>query len=335
MGRPLKPTASPRWPPPPLLAAVPLSLLPFEVAGWIFLVLCLAAIILAFRLLGVRDWRCIAVASLSWPTLWGIWLGNVSPLLLLGAAVAWRCRSHIRRLVFALAGVIAAKIFLWSLVLWLLVTRRARTAVATVGMAVMGVLVSWAVIGFAGMTAYPHMLVNVASIGEGRGSSLVAFLLALGVPINVSRAVALACSSAIFIAAYRAARLPDGDERSFGLAMLGALTATPIVWAHYLVLLYVPIALLSPTLSRLWFLPMFAIFAPVTATHPDVWTSLPELAIEAVILAWLCLPLVARPTPVQRLSARQSQAPQRISVQLKPGSVVGHRSPANAHMRAG
>ena len=68
-GLPIAGGASPRWPPPVLLAGVPLSLLPFNVAGWMFMLLSASAIILGLLLLGVRDWRCIALASLSWPAL--------------------------------------------------------------------------------------------------------------------------------------------------------------------------------------------------------------------------------------------------------------------------
>ena len=56
--------------------------------------------------------------------------------------------------------------------------------------------------------------------------------------------------------ARRLASGPEGDRRAFGLAVIAALTATPIVWEHYMVLLFVPIALMSPRLSRAWLIPV-------------------------------------------------------------------------------
>jgi hypothetical protein len=293
-GRTATAIASPRWPPPVLLAAVPLSLLPFPVAAGLFLLISLTAIIAALRLFGVRDWRCTGLALLSWPTVWGLWLGNISALLLLGTALAWRWRSRLWPLAGVVASVIAAKLLLWPLAGWLLATRRFRALAATGAIACAGVFAAWAVIGFAGMAAYPHMLAMVSDIGERRSASLVAFLLAARLPVAAARVAAVACAAGLLGAAWRVARHPDGDRRALGLAVMAALTATPVVWPHYLVLLFAPIALLSPRLSALWFLPMLAGLVPLPPAHPHIWTSLPGLAIELVIIAQLGSPLLRR-----------------------------------------
>jgi hypothetical protein len=41
-----------------------------------------------------------------------------------------------------------------------------------------------------------------------------------------------------------------------GFVLAAALVMTPILWLHYLVLLFVPIALVRPRLSALWFAPL-------------------------------------------------------------------------------
>jgi hypothetical protein len=47
------------------------------------------------------------------------------------------------------------------------------------------------------------------------------------------------------------------DETRLFVALLGiALVATPILWPHYLVLLFVPVALSSRAFSGLWLLPL-------------------------------------------------------------------------------
>jgi hypothetical protein len=52
------------------------------------------------------------------------------------------------------------------------------------------------------------------------------------------------------------ARRPDGDFASFTAAIAAGLVISPIVWVHYLVLLFVPIAIVRPRLSALWLLPL-------------------------------------------------------------------------------
>jgi hypothetical protein len=287
-------TASPRYPAPVLVALTPLSLLPLRLADVLFFLVCVAAVVAALRLLDVRDWRCYVLAGLSWPVVFGVWLGNVSPLLLLGTAVAWRWRSRLWPAAAAIAALIVAKLFLWPLGLWLVVTRRVRVA-AVAALLVLAVTVgAWAVIGFADFTEYPRMLTSVAAIGEGRGSSLVATLMSIGVTSGPARVVALLCGIALFVPAWRLARLPGGDRHAFGLFVMASLIASPVVWTHYLVLVFIPIALLSPGLSGLWFLPMLAGLAPTRVTHPYLWVSLPALALEMIVIVRLCAPLLNR-----------------------------------------
>jgi hypothetical protein len=59
----------------------------------------------------------------------------------------------------------------------------------------------------------------------------------------------------IVLAAWRFASART-DEPSFVAALGIALLATPILWPHYLVLFYIPIALLRRTFSVLWLLPL-------------------------------------------------------------------------------
>lgn len=155
----------------------------------------------------------------------------------------------------------------------------------------------------------PHMLVLVSYIGERRASSLVAFLLSVGLSMPVARLVALICAAGLLGAAWRVARRADGDRRAFGLAVMAALTATPVVWPHYLVLLFVPIALLSPRLSAMWFLPMLAGLVPLPLAHPHIWASLPDLVIELAVVVQLCSPLRHRHEPVSDATVPPALAP--------------------------
>src|SRR5229473_691754 len=96
--------------------------LPGEVGRVLMLVIGLACILAALRLLDVRDWRCYGVAAMSAPVVNTLALGAVTSLLVLGAAAAWRYRD--RPAVSGIAAALTAtlKLFLWPLGVWLLVT---------------------------------------------------------------------------------------------------------------------------------------------------------------------------------------------------------------------
>lgn len=293
--------ASPRYPPILMLAAVPLTLLPFPVAAVLFFAVSIGAVVGAMWLLGVRDWRCIAIATISSPAAFGSWVGNVSTLLLLGCAITWRLRDRDALQPVATAFVIGAKLFLWPLAAWYLATRRYRKFALTAVLTVVVVLGSWAVIGFAGLASYPKLLMNVAYIGELRGSSLVTALLQVGLSVFAARALALAFTAVLIGAAWKLAPSPGGEERAFGLVVVAALVASPVVWLHSLVLLFVPVALLSPRLSLLWFVPAFASATPII-----------DIALELTVIAVLCAPLFQRSAMTDASSSPASHAGRRV-----------------------
>jgi hypothetical protein len=278
----------PVYPPPVLLAAVPFSLLPYRVAGVLFTLLSITAMIGGLGLLGVRDWRCFGVAFATWPVLHGLMLGALTPLLVLGVGCAWRSRTRVAPLAVSVATVITAKLFPWPLGVWLLATRRLRAAALAVALAIIGIVSSWALIGFAGMTRYPHMLTSLDSLSAGSGVSLAAALLAIGFSLMVAQLLAIAVAVWLLGTACMFGRSRLGERRLLGLAVVAALLASPIVWPHYFALAFVPVALLSPRLSPLWFVPLLAWLAPVAQSAGDSWTILPYLVIIA-LLALSCL----------------------------------------------
>jgi hypothetical protein len=249
------PFSIPVYPALPNLLAVPLALLPVWAAGTLYTLATIAAMGGGLWLLGARDWRCFAVAAISWPFEFGLYLGAVGPFLVLGAGVAWRWRDRLWPPALGVAAIVALKIFPWTLAVWLLVTRRRRAFALTVAACALLTFGAWAVIGFDGLAAYPRMLSDVSFLQEGRAMSLVNLLLVAGVSPGAATAGALLAAAAILLAAWRVAGGPDGDRRAFSLAIMAAMTGTPIVWEHYMVLLFVPIALTSPGWSRLWLVP--------------------------------------------------------------------------------
>jgi hypothetical protein len=298
-----KPFSIPVYPAAANLAVVPLSLLPFWLAGAIYTALSIAAMLLGLRLLGVVDWRCLALAMISWPFMVGLFLGAIGPFLVLGAGIAWHYRARLWPGALAIAAIVAAKVFPWPLGVWLLITKRYKAFALAVAAGIVLTFGAWALIGFDGLTQYPKMLSEVSFIQEGRAVSVVAVLLVAGLTPGLASAVALALTGALLFAAWRLAGGPDGERRSFSLVIIAALTSTPIVWEHYMVLLLIPVALVSPRLSKLWLLPMCTPLLTVASTlvippgsdsgpHPveTLRTAVPWLVIEAIITANVLLP---------------------------------------------
>jgi hypothetical protein len=248
------------YPPFVALLMVPLAVLPVGAAASVFAWLSLAAIAGALRLFGVRDWRCYVVVLLSPLVHEALRWGTISPFMLLLVAVCWRWRDDLRGA--AAAGTAAvSKLFLWPLGAWLALTGRLRNALLAALGAALAALASWAVIGFAGLADYPELLRKLDGIAAAESYSVYAIGRTLGLGATEARALAVVLGAVLLLLALRAARA-EGDDartrdrRSLTLALAAALVMSPIVWLHYLVLLFAPIALARPRLSPLWLLPL-------------------------------------------------------------------------------
>jgi hypothetical protein len=166
---------------------------------------------------------------------------------------------------------IVLKVFLWPMLIWLAVTRRAVSALTALVLAAVASIIGWAVLGFAGIRAYPHLLDLLSRVLQGKSYSLVAFGLSLGAGATAARALAIAVGLAcIGLIAWRG-RVSRSDAWTFTLAVGAALALSPIVWLHYFVLLLVPIAIASPRLGPLWLLPLAFWVVGGQSTDPVIW----------------------------------------------------------------
>jgi hypothetical protein len=243
------------YPAPAVVFMAPFGALPWTVAVVAFSVTIMAGFVVALRLLGVRDWRCYAAAFAAMPVASSIMIGTLSPVLVLAAAAAWRYRDRRFVVATAIAAAVVTKIFLWPLAIWLVATRRFRTAVTTVVVGMAVTIASWGVIGFSGMLDYPQWISRASGMYEGRSYSALALFEALGLSRGTARlalaVIAVGAIAAIFVAA----RGRHGDRRSFVVALGAGILLSPIVWLHYLVLVFVPIALYRRELSAAWLVP--------------------------------------------------------------------------------
>jgi hypothetical protein len=268
------------YPPVTALLFAPVAELPPEVGRVLVFVGGLLAIVGALRLLHVEDWRCYGVALASAPAINSLALGALTSFLLLGAAVAWRYRDRTAVVAVVVALTAVLKLFLWPLVIWLMATRRWRSAAVCLGASAVLLLGSWAVIGFAGLRSYPTLLHVLERIEAPASYSVVALL---GVSGGAQTAVTVALSVVLAVVVVLAARASDGDRRGFAAAVLAALLATPLLWLHYLLLLYVPIALYRPRLAPLWFLPLLLWLTPTAHSQGVTWRIALALAVVGVV----------------------------------------------------
>jgi Glycosyltransferase family 87 len=240
---------------PPLVAllTVPWTVLPVGLAEVLFQFLLVAVFVATLALLGVRDWRCYGLAFLWPPVTDAIATGNISILLGLAAAVVWVYRDRARLAGAALGVSVAAKVFLWPLTVWLAATGRARAALWSVGVAAATLFVSWAVVGFRGITDYPDLVRRLTDRMDERSYSVYALAVDVGVPAGVAWALWLATALAVLGACVVVARRGD-ERRAFVLALAAAIAFSPIVWLHYFALLLVAVAIVQPRLAPIWFI---------------------------------------------------------------------------------
>jgi hypothetical protein len=83
-----------------------------------------------------------------------------------------------------------------------------------------------------------------------------ALLRLLGVSSPSARVVVTALTLAALGGILLVARGRDGDRRSFVLALATGFVASPIVWMHYLVVVFVPLGLYRPRLGAAWLIPL-------------------------------------------------------------------------------
>ncbi|MGN6814850.1 MAG: glycosyltransferase family 87 protein, partial [Solirubrobacterales bacterium] len=209
------------YPPVAAVLAAPLAVFPFGVAAALFAAIEVAATVLTLRLLAVRDWRCYGVTFLWYPVLQNFLLGSITSLLALGLAVGWRYRDSRRISVFVSAALIAAKVFLWPLLFWLAATRRWRTALCALGLALGAVGLSWALVGFGGLTSYPRLLDELSRLESWKSYSAVALGLVLGLSTGEARALAIIAGAAVIatmlIIGYRRGDDVASDRQTFVL----------------------------------------------------------------------------------------------------------------------
>ena len=106
----------------------------------------------------------------------------------------------------------------------------------------------------------------------------------------------------------------EGDRRAFSAAIIGGVMLSPIVWAHYFVLLAIPIGLARPRLSLLWFAPL-AFWATGAAALGEPHRLVIGALVPLTVLAVACRKL---PTDQGLKAAPPAQSTGRVSGSASP-----------------
>jgi hypothetical protein len=267
------------YPAPFAYVFAPFALIGQRAGAILFLAASVAALFAALRLLGITDWRLYGVALLVPPVFDALGVGSISLWLLLGVAASWRLRDS-RWGGIALGVTVAVKLFLWPLLLWVIIARRFQMLV-TAGVTVAVLVVVWAATQ-PGLSTYPRML-RALELAQPSSYSPRALWLAFGLPGAdvVVATVAVVGAAAVGLVAYRA-----GERAAFAAAIVVSLFATPLLWLHYLVLLFVPLAFSHRRLSWAWLLLALMWITPGTGPGLDVgWKAALVLAVTVAVVA--------------------------------------------------
>ncbi len=285
------------FPIPAVLLVTPLTLLSPMWAAAVEAVVLLAMLAGTLWVMEVRDWRVYGVVYMWPPALAAVQTGNITILLGLLVALAWRYRERVWVPGIAVGVAIALKLFLWPLLVWLLAMRRYKGSVAGAGIGVAGGFL--AVLPFTTLPAYVRLLNNLGTT-FGRDSYNLVGLFAQGHLASRSAAVLLSycVGLGVLMLAY--------VRKSLSLAIVASLILAPIVWTHYFVLLAVPLAIRWPRLALAWFVPFVMVVCPGTHYEVRMWHILVALGVLAVV------------TALVEWAPRDSQLPLRVRAIMRP-----------------
>jgi alpha-1,2-mannosyltransferase len=263
------------FPIPAALLLAPLTLLSARVAADVFFVVLIVALAGALRLLGVTDYRVYGIVALSPSTIFALQTENLSILLALLVAVAWRFRDRRFPLGVAVGVAVALKLLLWPIGIWLLACRRFASAAVAGGIAVTGTLL---VLPFVTLGSYAHLMSNLGNTFGPQSYSVVGLLSRWGVT-NTGVAHLVAAGIGLVVIAVASSR------RSLPLAICASILLSPIVWIHYFVLLIIPLALIGTRLAAHWFLPLFLWFCPPDGPGVHAWNIVVALMVLCAVTA--------------------------------------------------
>jgi hypothetical protein len=232
---------------PPLgVAVAPLTMLSVDAGTMAWYLVHVTALGLAAAFMPVRVVVRLAifgVAAFSFSVSRDLALGNVSTLLLLPLAIAWR---WLDQPIGSIAQAVAMSIrpMLGVLIIWQLLRRQWSAVAWTLGAGLVLVALTLPFVGAEGYADYLMVLRNLGgATGVERNSDLASTLVALGAAEPLPT-LGLLAGYAVAIGAILLSLRRD-REVGFIVAVGASLLLSPLLWDHYLAMLVLPAAFLA------------------------------------------------------------------------------------------
>jgi alpha-1,2-mannosyltransferase len=230
------------------------------------------AFVIGVAILQVRRetrWAVILLAGLSWPYLYAVKLGQPGPLLFLVYAIAWRWADRPSGAGVSAALGTAAKLQPVLLFGWMLVTRRFRAMAIGLGVLLAGAVAAAAV---AGPGAWLDWIGLISRVGSNAMTaphvlSIGAIAYRAGVPLPIATLIQWGSATAVgAVALFAWIRRPTAV--AIVVTAVASIMISPIIWAHYAVILLLPVALLLE--RRQWWAAALPIvtWLPLEALYP-------------------------------------------------------------------
>jgi len=236
------------YPPPFVLAILPLAPLDPTIATWTWVGLSLAAFLGGVALMPVAPtvrWLTVLLAGLSWPLAYAFKLGQVGPLLFLLFAVGWRWLDRPLALGGSAAAGAIVKIQPGLVLAWALITR--RWGAVAIGAIVLVVAAAVATLITGGMTVwsdYVAVLRNVSDpISTPHNFTPGAVAYQLGLPTGPAATIQL-LSSIVAVGLLILTAVRGSSAASYLVAVTASQLLSPVLWDHYAMLLLLPVAYL-------------------------------------------------------------------------------------------
>jgi hypothetical protein len=252
-----------------LLFAV-FALLPNSAAALLFTVGCLLSFGAALWLMSIRDWRLYGVVALWSPVVIGWQTANLTLLLVVGVACAWRYRDRPLVAGVLTAILISLKPVVFPFALWLLATRRYAAAGYALAVGLVLNALAWLVLGLGEVSHWLHLLSVQGELLYRKGYALIAVAGDVGLAHSAGTVLEIIAGLAVGAACVWLGR--QGREvGAFILAVVLMLVASPQVDLHYFALLVVPMTIVHRRLHWTWLLPLALWICP--ASEAVLWQA--------------------------------------------------------------
>lgn len=233
--------------PPLAVALTPVASIPVDAATLAWLVGRILLLGLGCSILPVRrDVRLVMlfVASVSFPVLYDLNLGNLSVVLFALSAAIWRWNETPWAGAALAAALTVRQPFGLVGIAWVL-TRRLRPIAGAAAAGIVIVLATLPMVGIAGWTDYVTILRGLGDVSSGpHNFSLGSMATALGLESPWTTVATLVGIAGSVIAVAAAARRRD-PELAVVVALAGTLLFAPFFHPHYLVALLIPAAFVA------------------------------------------------------------------------------------------